>query len=366
MAEIEAVVVGAGVIGLAIARELALTGREVAILEAGPAIGLETSSRNSEVIHGGLYYPTGSLKHRLCVAGKQALYRFCAERGVPHQQIGKLVVATHEGQLPALAALAERARANGVPVQPVDAAEVKRLEPAIRGLAGLLSPTTGIIDSQGLMLALLGEAEAHGAVLALHTPVLGGAVTAEGFRLSLGGAEPGSITARLLVNAAGHGAEALSRALAGLPPASVPKIHLARGVYFTLSGATPFRRLVYPMPDAASLGVHVTLDLAGRARFGPDVEWVEGVDYTVDPARAALFYPAIRSYWPDLPDGALQPAYAGVRPKLQAPGAPPADFAIQGPQDHGVPGLVALYGMESPGLTSSLAIAELAASLLAR
>jgi L-2-hydroxyglutarate oxidase LhgO len=249
-------------------------------------------------------------------------------------------------------------------VETVDAAGVRELEPAIRGVAGLLSPTTGIIDSHALMLALLAEAEAHGAVLALQTPVLGGEVTAEGFRLQLGGAEPTTLTTRLLVNAAGHGAERLSRSLVGLPPATVPRIHLARGVYFTLSGASPFRRLVYPMPDAASLGVHVTLDLDGRARFGPDVEWVDQVDYTVDPARAALFYPAIRRYWPELPEDALQPAYAGVRPKLQAPGGPPADFLIQGPRDHGVPGLVALYGLESPGLTSSLAIAELVRSLL--
>ncbi len=364
MADVECVVVGAGVIGLAIARALALAGREVLILEAGPIIGGEASSRSSEVIHAGLYYRTGSLKHRLCVEGRVALYRFCAERGVPQRRIGKLVVATEEAERPALAQLAETARLNGVPIEPVDRARIGALEPALRAVAGLISPETGIVDSHALMLALQGEAEAHGAATALRTPVVGGAVTDKGFRLQIGGAEPGTLSARLLVNAAGLGAERLSRAIAGVPPGSVPRIHLAKGVYFTLRGASPFRRLVYPLPDAATLGVHVTLDLAGRARFGPDLEWVSAIDYDVDPRRARRFAAAIRRYWPELPEDALEPGYAGIRPKLQALGEPPRDFLIHGPREHGVPGLVALYGIESPGLTSCLAIGDLVRTLL--
>jgi L-2-hydroxyglutarate oxidase LhgO len=364
MTDVECVVVGAGVVGLAIGRALARAGREVLVLEAGAQIGAGTSSRSSEVIHAGLYYPTGSLKHRLCVAGREALYRFCAEHGVPHRKLGKLVVASEEAQRPALGALAENAERNGVPAQPLDAAAVCEIEPALRAVAGLLSPETGIVDSHALMLALQGDAQEAGAMLALRSPVAGGAATAEGFHLEVGGAEPARIEARMLVNAAGLGAEALSRAIAGIPPATVPPIHLARGVYFTLRGATAFRRLIYPMPDAATLGVHLTLDLAGRARFGPDIEWIDRIDYAVDPGRAPLFEAAIRRYWPDLPQDALEPGYAGIRPKLQAPGEPPRDFLIQGPQSHGVPRLVALYGIESPGLTSCLAIAALVRDLI--
>ena len=365
MADVECAVVGAGAIGLAIARALALAGREVVVLEAGSMAGAETSSRSSEVIHGGLYYPTGSLKHRLCVAGREALYRFCAERGVPHRRIGKLIVAASQEQRPALNALAETARRNGVPVEPLDARQVAALEPAVRAVAGLLSPQTGIIDSHALVLALQGEAEAHGATVALRAPVLGGEAMDAEFRLEIGGAEPGRLTARRLVNAAGLGAEALSRAIGGIPPASVPRVHLARGVYFALRGAAPFHRLVYPMHDAATLGVHLTLDLAGRGRFGPDIEWIDRIDYTVDPGRRPHFEAAIRRYWPDLPEDALEPAYAGIRPKLQGPGEPPRDFCIQGPGEHGVPGFVALYGIESPGLTSSLAIGDMAVRLIA-
>jgi L-2-hydroxyglutarate oxidase LhgO len=364
MTDVECVVVGAGAVGLAIARALALAGREVLILEAGDRIGAETSSRSSEVIHAGLYYPTGSLKHRLCVAGREALYRFCAERGVPHRKLGKLVVAAEEAQRPALAALAETAARNGVPTIPLDAAGVRELEPGLRAAAGLLSPETGIIDSHGLMLALQGEAEGRGAATALRSPVLRGEARGSGFVLEVGGAEPARLTARLLVNAAGLGADTLSRSIAGIPPASIPRIHLARGVYFTLRGAPPFRRLIYPMPDAATLGVHLTLDLAGRARFGPDIEWIDRIDYSVDPGRAPLFAKAICSYWPDLPEDALEPGYAGIRPKLQGPGEPPRDFLIQGPRAHGLAGFVALYGMESPGLTSCLAIGEMVRALL--
>ncbi len=364
MADVECVVVVAGVIGLAIARALALAGREVLILEAGPVIGGEISSRSSEVIHGGLYYKTGSLKHRLCVAGRTALYRYCAEHGVPHRRLGKLVVASDEEQLPALAALAETARSNGVPIEPVDRARICALEPAVRALAGLISPESGIIDSHALMLALQGEAEAHRATTVLRAPVVGGALSAPGFRLEIGGEHPASLSTRLLVNAAGLGAERLSRAITGVPAQSVPRIRLGKGVYFTLRGAAPFRRLVYPMPDAATLGVHVTLDLAGRARFGPDIAWIDEVDYDVDPKRAPLFAAAIRRYWPDLPEDALEPGYAGIRPKLQAPGQPAQDFMICGREAHGLAGFVALYGIESPGLTSCLAIGEMVRELI--
>jgi L-2-hydroxyglutarate oxidase LhgO len=365
VADVECVVVGAGVVGLAIARALALDGREVVILEAGTVIGSEISSRSSEVVHAGLYYPTGSLKHLLCIAGRERLYAFCRDRGVGCRRLGKLVVATADTQRPALAGLAATAGANGVAVEPVGATALATLEPAVQGMAGLLSPATGIVDSHALMLALLAEAQAQGATLVLQTPVLSGRRSGEGFRIEVAGAEPASLTTRLLVNAAGLGAERLSRRLAGVSAAAVPRIFLAKGVYFTLAGAAPFRRLIYPLPDGASLGVHLTLDLAGRARFGPDVEWVERIDYDVDPARADRFYRAIRTYWPGLPDGALQPGYAGIRPKIQGPGEPQRDFAIHGPSDHGVPGFVALYGIESPGLTCCLAIGELVRRLLA-
>jgi L-2-hydroxyglutarate oxidase LhgO len=365
MTDIECVVVGAGAVGLAVARRLALAGREVLILEATETIGSGVSSRNSEVIHAGIYYPTGSLKHRLCVAGRDALYTYCAEHGVPHRRLGKLIVATDDTQMPALRKLHDTARANGVEdVVPIDGAGIRELEPAVRGVAGLLSRSTGIIDSHALMLAYLGNAEAAGAVLALRSPVESGRVTDDGFALDVGGADPTTLTCRLLVNAAGLGAQPLALRLRGLPAATVPPLHYAKGVYFTLIGRSPFRHLVYPMPDGATLGVHVTLDLGGQAKFGPDIEWVDGLDYDVDPARAAQFARAIRRYWPDLPDGALQPGYSGIRPKVAAKGAPPHDFVIQGPRDHGVVGLVNLYGIESPGLTASLAIGDMVEALL--
>lgn len=316
MADVECVVAGAGVVGLAAARALALAGREVLILEAGSTIGGETSSRNSEVIHAGLYYPTGSLKHRLCIEGRDALYRFCAEHGVAHRRLGKLIVTTEEKQKPALEALAATARRNGVSIELVNSARIRELEPALRAVSGLISPDTGIIDSHALMQALQGEAEGHGAITVLRAPIHGGRITECGFELESGGAQPGKISTRYLINAAGLGAVSLSRRLAGLSPHTVPPIHLAKGVYFTLRGRTPFRHLVYPLPDALTLGIHVTLDLAGRARFGPDLEWVERIDYDVDPRRAPLFATAIRRYWPDLPDEALEPGYAGIRAKI--------------------------------------------------
>jgi L-2-hydroxyglutarate oxidase LhgO len=357
--EVECVVVGAGVIGLAAARALALAGREVLVLERAGTIGFETSSRNSEVIHSGIYYPQGSLKAKTCVAGRNRLYAYCREHRVAHTRLGKIIVAAKEAELPALDKIAAAAHANGVDdVERLSATEVRLLEPQVRCVAALFSPSTGIIDSHGLMLAYQGEAEALGATVVLRTPVSGGRVRADGFELSTGGEEPTLIRCRYLINAAGLYAPALAWAIDGVPRETIPPAYFCRGVYFTLSGKAPFHRLVYPVPPAGGLGVHITLDLAGQARFGPDVEWIGTIDYTVDPARAAGFYEAIRRYWPGLSDGALQPGYAGIRPKISAPSEPAADFLVQGPASHGVPGLVNLYGIESPGLTASLALAD--------
>lgn len=366
MDKIDTLVIGAGVVGLAAARALACTGREVVIAEALDAFGTVTSARNSEVIHAGLYYPTGSLKARLCVRGRDLLYDYCAERGIAHRRCGKLIVATAEAQHATLAALQAQAVANGVhDLQPLDAAEARALEPALACTAALLSPSTGIVDSHGLMLALLGDAEAAGAALALCSPVTGGAVTADGVVVEIGGAAPMTLLAREVVNAAGLNAPAVAHALHGTaaPGWRPPQAGFCKGSYFACSGRAPFSRLVYPIPEAAGLGVHVTLDLAGQMRFGPDVEWLDvvdaaAIDYRVDPARQAGLADAIRRYWPALPDGALSPAYAGVRPKIGGPDAPAADFRLDGPGAHGVPGLVHLFGIESPGLTSCLAIAD--------
>jgi L-2-hydroxyglutarate oxidase LhgO len=357
--EVECVVVGAGVIGLAVARALALEGREVLVLERAWTIGFETSSRNSEVIHAGIYYPAGSLKARSCVEGRERLYAYCREHGVPHAGLGKLIVAADEAEIPGLEKIAAAARANAVDeVRWLDPAEAKKLEPELRCAAALLSPVTGIIDSHALMLAYQGEAEAAGATVVLRTPVAGGEVRNDGFVLRIGGDEPTAIRCRVLVNAAGLHAPALAGAIDGVPPGTIPPAYFCRGTYFTLVGRTPFRRLVYPVPVAGGLGVHLTLDLAGQARFGPDVEWISGVDYAVDPARGDAFYAAVRRYWPGLRDGALQPGYAGIRPKISGPAEPAADFLVQGPETHGVPGLVNLYGIESPGLTASLPLAD--------
>jgi L-2-hydroxyglutarate oxidase LhgO len=359
MEQVECVVVGAGVIGLAASRALALAGYEVLVLERASTIGFETSSRNSEVIHGGLYYPPGSLKACSCVVGRERLYAYCREHGVPHARIGKLIVATGQADIGGLEKIAATASANGVDdLEWLDQTQARRLEPALRCVAGLLSPSTGIIDSHALMIAYQGEAEAAGAIVVLRTPVLGGTVRKDGFDLAIGGDEPTTISCRFLVNAAGLHAPVLARAVEGVPLATIPPAFLCRGVYFTLSGPAPFRRLIYPVPVAGGLGVHITLDLAGQARFGPDVEWVSSIDYTVDPARADAFYGAVRTYWPGLRDGSLQPGYAGIRPKISGPGEPAADFLAQGADAHGVPGLVNLYGIESPGLTSSLALAD--------
>jgi L-2-hydroxyglutarate oxidase LhgO len=356
---IECVVIGAGVVGLAVARALALAGIEVMVLEREYGIGFETSSRNSEVIHAGIYYPKGSLKARACVEGRRMLYAYCAEHGVPHRRIGKLIVACEESELALLDGIRRRAAANGVEdLEFVDRAELNRLEPALAALGGLISPSTGIIDSHALMLAYQGEAEAAGAMVVFRAPVEGGRVTDRGVELEVGGADPMTLSCRLLINSAGLYAPALARRIAGIPPASIPRDYLCRGVYFTLTGRAPFSRLIYPAPEKAGLGVHLTLDLAGQARFGPDVEWIDQVDYTVDPRRGEGFYAAIRRYWPALPDGALQPGYAGIRPKIVGPGENAGDFVVQGPLEHGIPGLVNLYGIESPGLTASLALAD--------
>jgi len=357
--EVEAVVVGAGVIGLAAARALALAGHEVVVLERAYTIGFETSSRNSEVIHGGLYYPRGSLKATACVEGRERLYAYCADHGVPHARLGKLIVATEEAELPGVENIEKAARANGVDnLEWLSAAEAQRLEPELNCVAALLSPSTGIIDSHALMLAYQGDAEAAGAFVAFRSPVLSGRVGNDGFRLEVGGDEPTTIGCRMLVNAAGLTAPALARAIEGVPPETIPPAYFCRGVYFTLSARSPFRRLIYPVPVPGGLGVHITLDLAGQARFGPDVEWIEGIDYAVDPRRGDAFYAAVRRYWPGLRDGALQPGYAGIRPKISGPTEPAADFVVQGPEAHGIPGLVNLYGIESPGLTASMPLAE--------
>ena len=359
MDTIDCLVIGAGVVGLAVARSLARAGREVIVAEAENAVGTGTSSRNSEVIHAGIYYPTGLAKTRLCVEGKAMLYAFCREYGVPHRRCGKLIVAADETETARLAALEAQAKANGVDdLVWLTGAEARTLEPALKAKRALLSPSTGIVDSHALMIALRGDAEAHGAMIALGTPVVAGRVESDGVAIETGGAEPMRIMASRVVNAAGLGARAVARAIDGVPADSVPPLHLAKGNYFSLTGRAPFTRLVYPMPAEGGLGVHLTLDLAGQARFGPDVEWVETIGYDVDPKRAESFYAAIRTYWPDLPDGALQPAYAGIRPKIARPGGSTTDFLIQTEDQHGVPGLVSLFGIESPGLTACLAIAE--------
>lgn len=359
MDQIECVVIGAGVVGLAVARALAARGREVIVLEAADAIGTGTSARNSEVIHAGLYYPRGSLKATLCVRGREMLYEYCAARNVAHARSGKLLVATAPNQIPHLEAILARGKENGVfDLTRISGNEALELEPALECIAAVYSPQTGIVDSHQLMLALQGDAERDGAVIALRSPVESIDATASGFIVNVGGETPTTVRAACVINSAGLHANALARRIRGLDPRHVPPLYLARGNYFSVSGRVPFSRLIYPMPNEAGLGVHLTLDLGGQARFGPDVEWIDSIDYDVDPRRADTFYAQIRSYWPALPDGALQPAYAGIRPKLSGPGEPAADFMIQGAAAHGVRGLVNLFGIESPGLTASLAIAQ--------
>jgi L-2-hydroxyglutarate oxidase LhgO len=366
MDRVECVVIGAGVVGLAVARALAQGGREVVILEAEDAIGTHTSSRNSEVIHAGIYDPKGSLKARACVEGRHRLYEYCESHGVPYRRCGKLIVAADAAQIPELEGIRRKAHENGVTdVVEIPAAEAKRMEPALQCVAALHSPSTGIIDSHALMLAYLGDAEAAGAMLGLQSPLTEIRISDAGFELHSGETR---IRSQLLVNSAGFRAPSVARRMGGFPADRVPPEYYAKGNYYSLAGRPPFARLVYPVPEPGGLGVHVTLDLAGQARFGPDVEWLERfdprTDYAVDPRRAERFYAAIRRYWPGLPDGALSPGYAGLRPKISGPKAPAADFLLQGPAEHGVPGLVNLFGIESPGLTASLALADHVAKLL--
>jgi len=353
---VDAVVIGAGVVGLAVARELAMAGREVVILEAEDAIGTHTSSRNSEVIHAGIYYPKGSLKARACVAGKHLLYEYCAAHGVPHRRCGKLIVATDQAQLAELESIKGKAHANGVTdVDWIAKEEVAKMEPELFCVGALHSPSTGIIDSHALMLAYLGDAEAHGAMLALKTSLLGGEIAGDGIVLHTNDM---TLKTSVLVNSAGLRAPSVAKSIEGYPREMAPDEFYAKGNYYSLTRRSPFSRLVYPVPEPGGLGVHVTLDMGGQARFGPDVEWVDRIGYEVDPRRAERFYAAIRRYWPGLPDGALAPGYSGIRPKTAGPKEPAPDFAIQGPQQHGVPGLVQMFGIESPGLTASLALAK--------
>lgn len=364
MDKVECVIVGAGVIGLALARRLAQSGREVVVLEEAEAIGTVTSSRNSEVIHAGIYYPAGSWMARMCVSGRHALYRYCDDRGIPHKNCGKLIVATKPEETQKLAAIRAHAEANGVTDMQTIAGEIAReLEPAIKCDAALLSPSTGIIDSHAYMLSLRGEAEDAGAAFAFHTPLVRAKARAGNIELETGGASPMTLVCDRLFNAAGLNAPAVARTIEGMPIEMIPAAYLAKGNYFSCSVRAPFSRLIYPVPEPGGLGVHLTLDLAGQARFGPDVEWIDRIDYEVDPARAIRFYPEIRKYWPGLPDGALMPSYSGIRPKIVPPAVARQDFLMQGPSEHGVAGLVNLFGIESPGLTSSLAIADHVAAM---
>ena len=358
MPDFDCVIAGAGVVGLATARALALAGQSVLVLESEAAIGTGTSSRNSEVIHAGLYYAPGSLRARLCAPGRRALYAYCAAHGVAARACGKLIVATDEAELATLDDIAQRGAEAGVEdLRRLDAAETRAMEPALACTGALHSPVTGIVDSHALMLSLLGELEDHGGALALRAPLLSAEPVPGGFRLLVGGAEPATLTCRTLVNAAGLGACALASRIEGLAAHHVPTPSLAKGSYFTLAGACPFTHLVYPVPIPGGAGIHLTLDLAGQARFGPDVEPVNSIDYDVDPARAAVFAAAIRRYWPGVPAERLQPAYAGIRPKIVHP-TETQDFVIQDASVHGLRGLVNLFGIESPGLTSCLAIAD--------
>jgi L-2-hydroxyglutarate oxidase LhgO len=363
--DIDAVVIGAGAVGLACAAALARGGAETLVLEAADVIGSGTSSRNSEVVHAGIYYPTGSLKHRMCVAGRRLLYPYMTARGVRHWKAQKLIVATDDRETGKIAALLDTAKANDVEgVTLLDGADAMALEPNLRCTAALLSAETGLMDSHGLMLAYQGELEAHGGAVVFETPVERAAcLPGGGFEIRTGGRDPARIRTRTLVNSAGLHAQHIAGVLEGYDPALIPPQTLAKGSYFGCAGKPAFKRLIYPAPVDGGLGVHLTLDLAGRMRFGPDVEWLDEsdparVDYTVDVRRADSFYAAIRTYWPGLADGALTPDYSGVRPKLSGPGAPAADFRIDGPELHGIEGLVHLFGIESPGLTSSLAVAE--------
>ena len=363
--DVDVVVVGAGAVGLAVAAAFARAGDGVLVLEASRAIGIGVSARNSEVIHAGMYYPTGSLRQRLCVEGRRRLYAYLSERGLPHRKYGKLIVATSDAEVGKIEAIHALGHCNGIEaLELISGAEARAMEPELASVAALWSPETGVIDTHAYMLALQGEIEDRGGAVVLDTPVERiEPLATGGFHVTTAGAEQTRITCARLVNSAGLFAQRVAHAIEGVPKSAIPKLVLAKGNYFSCAGRPAFTRLVYPAPVDGGLGVHVTLDLGGRMKFGPDVEWLatddpDDVDYTVEPARADVFYAAIRRYWPGLPDGALAPDYSGCRPKLTGPGEPAADFRIDGPEVHGVPDLVNLFGIESPGLTSSLAIGE--------
>jgi L-2-hydroxyglutarate oxidase LhgO len=361
---VDCVVIGAGVVGLAVARALALEGREVVVLEACTAVGTQTSARNSEVIHAGIYYAEGSLKATLCVQGKAMLYAYCRARNIPHQACGKFIVATTVAQLAELDAIAARARANGVTdLVLLSGSQARAAEPGLACVSALHSPSTGIVDSHALMLSLLGDLEASGGVVALNSPL---ALAEIGqYAINLEASDGTRLRAKTVVNAAGVLAPALATRFAGLAPQHIPVPHYAKGNYFSLAGRSPFSRLIYPVPEAGGLGVHLTIDMGGQARFGPDVQWVSSADdLEVQAARGDAFYAEVRKYWPALQDGALLPAYAGMRPKISGPGEPARDFCIQGSAVHGIAGLVNLFGIESPGLTSCLAIGAMVAEML--
>ena len=365
MERVDCVVVGAGVVGLACAKRLAESGREVIVLEKEDLIGSATSSRNSEVIHAGIYYPRGSLKAQLCIDGKNFLYDYCAAKGVGIERCGKLIVATHHTQNDTLLTIRANAADLGMPDLELWPGErAMELEPELFCTAALWSPTTGIIDSHGLMVAYQGDAEAEGAMIAFESPLIRARIEDDGIVLEVGGAEPMTLKAGLVVNSAGLHAPDLARTFEGLEHAVLPHAYYCKGNYYTLKGRSPFKRLIYPVPEQAGLGVHVTVDLGGQCRFGPDTEWVDGLDYDVDPRRADVFYEAVRKYWPNLESGTLEPGYAGIRPKISPKGSVAADFMIQGPAEHGVAGLVNLFGIESPGLTASWPIACVAARKL--
>jgi L-2-hydroxyglutarate oxidase LhgO len=361
MDNVDVVVIGAGVIGLAVARALAFRGREVLILEAENHFGTATSSRNSEVIHAGIYYPRGSLKARMCVTGRGLLYDFCEDHGIPYRRCGKLIVATSEAQLAGLEKIKVAAQANGVSLEFFNRARTLALEPQLACEGALYSPTTGIIDSHAYMLCLLGQAESRGAMLVTDSRVTHLELHPDGILIGINDEQPG-LKANTVINSAGLYAPHVARLMEGFPSEHIPTPYFCKGNYFTLNGRSPVERLVYPLPEPGGLGIHLTLDLAGRARFGPDVQWVEQYEYSVEPSRADQFYAAVRTYWPDLADGALQPGYAGMRPRITGPNEPAADFRVDGPDTHGVPGVVNLFGIESPGLTASLALAEYVAA----
>jgi L-2-hydroxyglutarate oxidase LhgO len=368
MEQVDCVVVGAGVVGLAVAREMALQGHETILLERESAFGTVSSARNSEVIHAGIYYPKDSLKAKLCVEGNRLLYEYCRTHHVATQPYGKLIVAADETQMDDLQALLYKAQSNSVPrIKMISGAEACALEPNLQCVAAILSSSTGIVDSHGYMLSLLGGFEDAGGMIAYQSPLISarciGSNAEGGYKLNIGGSDAMQIQTKILINCAGISAPAIAQKIDGLKQERIPKAYFAKGNYFSLSGKSPFSRLIYPIPEPGGLGVHLTLDMGGQAKFGPDVEWLdidieERIDYTVNPKRAEGFYAAIRRYWPGLQDGSLQPDYSGVRAKIVPPNAPAADFVFDGHSNHGLHGLHNLYGFESPGLTASLAIAK--------